>query len=430
MTASNLKTFEPAASFNDGDLAANLRIYNWVRVLQPRVFIPLTAVYWVQIGHLDLRQLGSLAVVAAIMGLIGNIPSGHYADRHTRRAALIIGALLAAMSTIATVVLPSYPGAILATSLDALGYAFMSGAGQALIHDSLHARAQTSQYVRIMGRAQSFAMTGNVVLVGIIPLSYGLDPRLPFLCGAIAYLALIATILRLHEPPRPQLNAGMVLATTPVRRLIQSLRQFVNRRSIAFFIALGLISALYSAPISFINIAQVDLGLPANLMGLLYAAGSVVAALGGWYLHYLRKLSLSAYALLDILMLVLQPLVIGLTRNLWLSMAAFAIVMGFWRFRNIVYQDHILRHFDRHHDKATLISVMGFFSDAQLLWLPLWFAHIMAGSGTLTGLTQIAVGIFVVMPAVMLGAIVRWEQRPRSSKAFGTETVAPTGTPG
>lgn len=430
MKNSNRKSLNPAAIFNDADLAANLRVYNWVRVLQPRVFIPLTAVYWTQVGHLDLRQLGSLSVIAAIVSLLGNIPSGYFADRRTRRAALIVGALLAATATIGMVLMQSYQGAILATSLDSLGYAFMSGSGQALIHDSLHARGQTGQYVRIMGRAQSFAMTGNVVLVGVIPLSYGLDPRLPFLCGTIAYLGLVAMILRLHEPPRPERSASTALAATPARRLVQSLRQFVNRRTVAFFIALGLISALYTAPIPFINLAQVDLGLPSNFMGLLYASGSIVAALGGWYLHYLRRLPLSGYALLDILMLLLQPLVIGVTHNLWLAIAAFAITMGFWRFRNIVYQDHILRYFDQHHDKATLISVMGFFADIQLLWLPLWFAHIMMVSGTFTGLVQVAMGSAVVMPIVLLGAIAIWQQRLPSSRTFDTATAAPSDTLG
>ena len=399
-------------SFSEADLQRNLRAYGWVRMLSARVFLPLIAVYLAQVAHLDMAQLGTLGVIAAAVSLVGNIPGGYYADHHTRRMALVTGSVLAALGTVAYVILPSYPGAILATVLDSLGYSFMSGAGEALMHDSLVARSQAQQYVKIIGRAASFAMTGNLVLVGLVPLTYSLDKRLPFLCGTIAYLVFIMMVLALKEPPRPAGAAASpaVAALSRPRRLERLLRQFVTRRTIWLFIAIGLLSSIYVAPVPFASLAQVDLGMPPNLIGLMYAAASLVAAFGGWYLHRLNRLSLLQYALIDIMFAAAQPLAIGIARNLVVTVPVFIATMAFWRFRNIIYQDHMLRVFGHSHHKATLVSIIGFFRDIQMLWLPLVYAFVIHSQGYYRGFTITALVSLVIMPPIFIFAMIGWRR--------------------
>lgn len=158
----------------------------------------------------------------------------------------------------------------------------------------------------------------------------------------------------------------------------------------------------------------------------MYATASLAAAGGGWYLHKLNRLSLMQYAGLDILMCTVQPLLIGFTRSLPLSILSMIITMAFWRFRNIIYQDQLLRHFGSSHHKATLVSIMGFFRDVQQLWLPVWFAAIITANGYYQGLSLIGGGILAVMPPVFILGIYLW----RRPKTFDTATAVPTGNPG
>lgn len=397
--------------FTEADLQRNLKVYGWVRMLSARVFLPLIAIYLSEVAHLSLAQIGVLATVAAVVSLVGNIPSGYYADRRTRRASLMTGSGLAGLGTLIYVIWPTYPGSIAATAIDALGYSFLSGAGEALMHDALVARERVKDYVKVMGRAQSFAMVGNVVLVGLVPLTYSLDKRLPFLCGTIAYLIFIIMASTLHEPPRPQIRPGSgVVPSTRVRRLEQALRQFVNWRTIWFLAALGLLGAVHTAPVPFLNLARIELGMPASYLGLMYAAGSLLAAAGGWYLHYLNRLPLMVYVCLDVAIATIQPLTIGLTRNIPLAVAAFIIAIAFWRFRGIIYQDQLLRYYGRNHHKATLISIMGFFRDLQMLWLPVVIALVIATQGYAAGLVTFGLVVALLMPLVMGVAFYIWRR--------------------
>lgn len=403
--------------FTEADLQQNLRVYGWVRMLSARVFLPLISIYLTQVAHLSLAQLGFLAVVAAVVSLIGNIPGGYYADRRTRRAALVTGSSLAALGTLAYIIWPSYPGAILATVLDSLGYSFMSGSGEALMHDSLVVRQKAGEYVKIIGRAASFAMVGNLVLVGLVPLTYTLDKRLPFLCGTIAYLVFIMMVLALHEPPRPAASAAARALSSRWRRLEHSLRQFVNRQTVWLFIAIGLLSAIYVAPVPFVNLAQVEMGMPPNLIGLMYAAASLVAAVGGWYLHHLNRLSFLSYALLDVAFAAAQPLAIGLTHNLMVVIVVFVATMAFWRFRNIIYQEQLLRAFGTSHHKATLVSIMGFFRDIQQLWLPMVFAASITAHGYYVGFTLSGFATLIVMPPLFVLAMSAWRRYTQPAQA-------------
>ncbi len=370
----------------------NLRLYGWVKLLAMRVYLPVTAVYLVEVGRLTLAQIGLLGTIAAITTLVSTVPTGYFADRFTRKASLQTGTIALTISTLIYVVAPGFPGAILATILAFLGYSFLSGANEALIHDTLAEMGQPDNYVRVVGRAQSFGLTGNIVLVGLIPLTYSLDKRLPFILGTVASLAFTGVVARLVEPPR---HGSALRHHNPAVDLYRSLRGFIGRHTLALFMAIGLVSGLYLAGANFNNLIFKDLGLNPSLLGLMFAAASAVAAFGGWYVHHLRRLPLPAYAALDVAVACGFLLAIGISHNLWLGIVAFLINMGFWRFRKIIYQDQLLRRFPGSSNKATLISTMGFFESLNAAWLPFGFVAATDALGFYQG--YIAVGVVAIL---------------------------------
>ncbi len=380
-------------------LERNLRLYGWVKLLAMRVYLPVTAVYLVEVGQLTLAQIGFLGTVAAITTLVSTIPTGYFADRFTRKASLQTGTIALTLSTLIYVVAPHFSGAIVATILAFLGYSFLSGANEALIHDTLAEMGRPDSYVKVVGRAQSFGLVGNIGLVGLIPLTYALDKRLPFILGTVASLAFAGVVARMVEPPRHGVAAQH---HNPAIDLYRSLRGFIGRHTLMLFMAIGLVSGLYLAAANFNTLVFKDLGLDPSLLGFMFAAASAVAAFGGWYVHQLKRLSLPSYAALDIAVACGFLLVIGLSYNLWLGMAAFLINMGFWRFRKIIYQDQLLKRFPHSANKATLISTMGFFESLNAAWMPFAFVAATGALGFYRGYVVLGVATLALLTAAFI----------------------------
>lgn len=389
-----------------GRFAHNPKVYGWVRMLLMRVYLPLIAIYLVEVGRVTLKQLGFLAAVSAVVTLVANVPTGYLADKWTRKAVIVMGACLLTVAATLYVLFPFFGGALLATIVESLGYAVISGAGEAMIHDTLIYMGRANDYVRVIGRAQSFGLVGNVILVGLTPLTYTYNKRLPFIIGAVAYAVFIYIATTMVEPPRPVDHAQ----SEPPRNLYRVLRVFVHRNTVIFFIALGALSAMYRSFPPFTNLALKDLGFSPSLFGLMFAAASIVGAINGRFVHYFKRLTLRHYALFDVAMCCSYLLAIGLTRNLVVAIVVFLLNMGFWRIRSIMYQDHLLRRFGNHRHKATLISTLSFF-DAVNFWMSPVFSFVVAGLGFYRGFVVISVVAFSLIASLFMIGISLFEQK-------------------
>lgn len=378
-------------------LQHNIRVYGWIRMLMMRVFLPLTPIYLTQVGHVTIPQLGLLVSIYALTTLLVNVPTGYLADRWTRKATISTGATVLAAGALTYALFPGFPGAVAATMLEAIGYAVISGAAEALIHDTLVAQGKAHEYTKTLGHAQSFGLIGNVVLVGLVPLTYAINPRLPFFIGATLSATFVYLASTLVEPPR--------LETVRIvdHNIIHILRLFVNRNTVLFFVALGLLSSAYRSYTSFESLVMVDLGFRPELHGILFAVASVFGAINGRIIHHFKRLTLLQYSLFDLAVGSLLIIAIGVTRNLYVTMMCFVVGMGFWRVRSILYQDHLLGRFGNHRYKATLVSAIGFF-DSVHVWMPMIFALIMSYFGYYNGFIIIGSAIFTVtLPLFVIG---------------------------
>jgi MFS family permease len=383
-------------------LERNIAVYSWLKIFTKRAFLPLFYIYLAEAGHLSVGQIGFLVSWGAAISLLSGIPTGHFADRTQRKTSLITGALLLVVSALLLAALPSFIGAIIAVTVQTLGFAFISGAGEALMHDTMVALDRTHDYVKVMGRAQSVGLIGNMVVVGLVPLTYGFDKRLPFLIGALTSCALAWAALALVEPERVRTKA-------PSRNILTNinvaLRTFLNRRTMWIFLAIGLMSAIYAVYASYINLVYKDLHINVSLIGFVYAASSIVGAIGGLFVHHLKKVPFVAYTLFDLGMGTATLIIIGLSRNLWVAIIIGLINMGFWRLRNIIYQDNLLRQLGSTGNKATLVSALSFFDDINELWLPWLFASTIAAFGYYDGFVSLGLGaIIVIAPLSIIGA--------------------------
>lgn len=369
----------------------NIKLYPVQKVFNKRVFLPIIPIFYVEYVGFSIPEIGVLAAFWALMTMLFNIPSGYFADRFGRTKALRAGATMLMISTTIYAGFPTKTGIIIGVIFEAVGFAFISGAGESLAHDSLEVLDRKRDYSKVLSRAQSLALVANAALVATVPLTYAIDPRLPFVVGIAAFAVLLATTLAMkdvmtHAAPKKISWRGL--------NALEKLSS--NKLLFATIMLFGIVGAIYFA-FDIIAIALREFGVSPEYLGWVYAAASLFGAALGLVVHKLKQMSLGKYILVDIVIL-LAVYAAGYSQNVWFLIAAAIVSVSFWRFRRIIYQDHLLERFPGNY-KATLISVMNTSESLNLLWVPIATTAAIGGFGVANGFGLIGIA------ATIIGAI-------------------------
>lgn len=366
----------------------NIRLYIIIKVFVKRVFLPLSAIYFVEVDHFTIREIGLLAAFFAAVQLVAEVPTGYFADKFARITSVRIGAALNILATLLYALVHTKLAVFCGQFCEALGYSFIAGAGEALIHDSLTVQGRSDQYSKVLSRAQAIALVINAGLVAIVPMTYHINKSLPFLIGTVAYGILLAVALRMADVPHPRPQHSLAkFSWTKI---------FGQRNIIGFFFLFGLVGALYTGPSDMFNLALKSFGFKPEYLGWLFAVSSLIAAAYGPLIHRLKRLPILSYVALDLAIVVLQ--FVGAFTG---SVAVLAIVtvfsMGFWRYRKIIYQDHLLTIYPTKY-KATLLSIVNNVEQLNLLWIPIAVATSVSHYGYAYGLGMIGLLAIIVSP--------------------------------
>jgi MFS family permease len=335
-------------------LERNITLYSWFKILIKRVYLPLITVYLVDIGHLGVDQLAIIATVTVFVQLALQIPTGYIADKYGNRVAVISGSILMTISPLCYMFMPNFAGGLAGAVVYFGGYSFLSGAIEAFIHDTLIALKREQDYSKIMGKAQSYGLIGNVVLISLVPATYVLNPNLPFILGFIAQVGMLVIALNFNFPPA----SHQVVSKNP----IEAIKKVVNLQNIAVFVFAGLMAGVTNQVPQYRELLFQDVGINVEYFGLLLAIGSVMGAILGWYIHIFDKISPNKFYLLDLLIIFANLCLIGLTRNQFVVVAGFSLFVAYGRVRLIIVQAKLLKDL-QHVYKATLLSALSLFTN-------------------------------------------------------------------
>ena len=334
-------------------LEKNISKYSWYKIFTKRVYLPLIAIQLVNAGKVSVEQLAIISALTAIVSLLLQLPTGYVADKYGSRFAIILGCLITVPSPLFYVLLPNFWGGLIAALLFFGGYAFQSGAIEAFIHDTLVTMEREHEYSKIMGRAQSYGLIGNVVLVILVPATYAINHALPFILGFVSLLAMLFIALSFTYPPRKkELKTKNPFAAT---------KNIVNRQNLALFVFAGVSLGVSYTSGNFRELAFQHIGITIGLFGTLVALGSVVGAVLGRWIHLIDKYQPKTVYLFDLLFISSFLMLAGSTTNRYLVSFAFIILAGYDRVHLIIFQAKLLENL-KHTYKATLLSALNIFS--------------------------------------------------------------------
>ncbi|SDS79553.1 MFS transporter [Microlunatus soli] len=150
------------------------------------VSFTLLLVYQVQTADLTPLQLVLVGTVMEATCFLAEVPTGIVADLYSRRLSMLIGAVVVGVGIGVQGVFPAFVPILIGNVIWAIGYTFLSGAGEAWISDEV----EPDGVQPVFTRAEQINLgvgVGGTLLAGALGL---LDLRLPMIIAGCSYIAL------------------------------------------------------------------------------------------------------------------------------------------------------------------------------------------------------------------------------------------------
>lgn len=382
--------------------ALNWNIYKYYahKVLSKRAFLPLIAIYAVNVAGVSLFELGIVAAITALVQLILEVPSGYIADKVGHRRTLILGSIITAASPFTYILWPNLIGVTLGSAVFFAGVALHSGTIEAFVHETLLELKREKETARIMGLAQAIGLAGNVIVISLVPLSYVIDVRLPFIIGAIFLVAELIVMLTLTTPRRTHKDVRE-LEHVSFSRLVRAMHHSNHH---LLFLLLGVSTAVAHKLPVFREILFQDLGVPVVLLGFILAASSILGAIFNYYIHKINDLMpAQKFYFIDLLIMSLLTIAIGFAVNPVLAVALFTLFVAYSRSRIVPIHAYILADSPTRQLKATYMSLLAFSSSLNSIWAPLLLGYVVAELGINQGYS--AFGAITLVLSLILFAL-------------------------
>ncbi len=383
------------------NLESNIVKYNLYKIFTKRVFLPLIAIYVVAVGQVSLIQLGIIMSVTALVQIAFEIPTGLIADKWGHKNALVLGSALTTISVLPYIFFPGFAGALIASVIFFLGGSFTSGTVQAFIHETLLALGREDKYAQIMGKAQSYGLLGNIVLVSLVPLTYQINNKLPFIIGFICLF--ISCLIASSFTNPPQRESVRKEGRTFFKEFREILQQTSWHKILIVFLIFGIISSGFDQVSIYREIVFKTINIPIQYFGFLLGIGSLLAAIGGRYIYKLKGLKTNLFYLLDISYLSIAYIMIGLSHSVLLIVIGFIMIPAFDRTRGIIYESKLFEEFPQIKYKSTLISSMNFFALGNGLWLPLILGSLVVHTNVIQAHAYFGIFLFVIVAPLLIG---------------------------
>ncbi|WP_171050789.1 MFS transporter [Bacillus sp. BHET2] len=304
----------------------NIRMLFWISFFGTISFLqPVLTLFYFERG---LTSSDILIVLMFWSGavLLGEVPTGIFADRFGAKNSFLFGSLLKFVSIV--LLLFAYEPWVffLYSFLNGFSVTFFSGADEALLYDSLKESNEENRMDYAMGKIQSATFIS--MLIAVLFGSYFAKDladsqfNLLILLGLAFHLIELILILRVKQPdtdsfqkenPFSQLKSGVRV----IRQAPQLLLMFLNVTLV--FIPAGVVYEYFDQPL------MKEAGVPISLIGVFYAASAVVGLIAsnsiGWMTaRFSRLMLMNISGLLAVVGLLLSAL---FGSSLWIILGAF-----------------------------------------------------------------------------------------------------------
>lgn len=231
---------------------------------------------------MTLTQLGFLETIFHITSFSMEVPTGAVADIFGRKVSRILGRMLSLVSVVLLLVSNNFLWFAISFVFTALSYNLESGAGDALIYDSLKEIGEEDQYMKISGKKELFYQVADTIsfLIG----GYLATKSYPMAFGITIFIGVITifhsftfrepTIGRISKEDENQKENVFI------KQLVESFKVVKNTPKIGFLILFTqLIMAFCTCIFYYLQNYMKGDGYSEAVIGIIYAIASLISAL-------------------------------------------------------------------------------------------------------------------------------------------------------
>lgn len=239
---------------------------------------------------MSLTQLGLLETIFHITSFTMEVPTGAVADIFGRKISRVLGRIFSLFSVVLLLLSHSFYWFAVSFVLTALSYNLESGAGDALIYDSLKEIGEEERYMRISGNKEVFYQTAGTIsfLVGgyLATKSYTVAFALTIAIGTIAVLQ----SLSFKEPSIGKRRAAEQKGNIFLVQLCESAAVVKNNPKIgALIVFVEIILTFCTCTFFYLQNYMKGDGYNEAVIGLIYAVSSIAAAMIAPQVHRIEK---------------------------------------------------------------------------------------------------------------------------------------------
>lgn len=237
-------------------------------------------IWMIYLAHkgMSLMALGLLETFFHITSFAMEIPTGAIADLYSRKTSRFISRCLSVISLLMILFCNNFLGYSLAFIITGLSYNLESGAGEALVYDSLLACGQENKFMKINGQKEMVMQATSVFAFVIGGYLASKTYELTFYLTALAGLMTVFQVLSFQEPPKDQSHSQG--RTSFKRQIKDSLALLKASPRLIFLIIFVQFIGAYTTTIFFyLQNAMKIQGYEESAIGLVYAAAAIMCAL-------------------------------------------------------------------------------------------------------------------------------------------------------
>ena len=233
----------------------------------------------------SLMQLGILEATFHIVSFFMEVPTGSIADLWGRKASRIAGRLVSMTSLALMFWAQSFSLQLVGFAISALGYNLESGAGDALVYDSLLTVGKQDTYMRVLGKQEIIAqgaavmafLLGGWLAVHSYAFAFGISVAVSFAAAVIS--------LGFTEPPighkrEIRQDRGLVksLVLSMKSQMVDSVRSMVEKPRIGFLLLFSeLLFAFMVCLFFYLQNFWTQQGFSESQIGVVFAVRSIIS---------------------------------------------------------------------------------------------------------------------------------------------------------
>ena len=340
-------------------------------------YIPVSPLY-LQSKGLNFVQINSLWGIIVGTMFLTEVPTGVVADRIGRKRSINIAFALQVVGEVIFIFSGSYWLFALAAVVGGLGFAFSSGAVEALVYDSLKAERREEEMSKAMGFIAAAQRSANLIAFAIgglliIDLTQERFVLAIIVTASAVFIGWLIS-LTLHESPSAALPEDRGSSLQLVRDGLKLLR---DDRRFRRLVLLALVSVPFIDYL--LNLYPprfVALGVPSVWLGLALALASALSILGARYAYWIearlgtRRSFRLVTSLPGVLYLVMAAVVVPP-----LAVLVFCTLYASTSLKDPIFSGHLNRHIESK-NRATVLSLISMFSGVYVALMGLFIGRI------------------------------------------------------